>query len=117
MKKKESRLRRAKRVRGQIEMLGVHRLCIFRTPRHIYAQIIAPGGAEVLASASTVDKELKGQVKNGGNIDAASKVGKMLADRAKKAGVQKVAFDRSGFKYHGRIKALADAAREHGMEF
>ncbi len=117
MKKKESRLRRAKRVRGQIELLGVHRLCVFRTPKHIYAQIITPDSAEVLASASTLDKELKSQLKNGGNIDAASKVGKILADRALKAGVQKVAFDRSGFKYHGRIKALADAAREHGMEF
>ncbi len=117
MKKKESRLRRAKRIRAQINLLGMHRLCVFRSPRHIYAQIIAPGGAEVLASASTVDKELKGQVKNGGNIEAASKVGKALADRAKKAGIKKVAFDRSGFKYHGRIKALADAARENGMEF
>ena len=117
MKKKESRLRRARRVRAQIGLLGVHRLCVFRTPRHIYAQIIAPSSAEVLASASTVDKELKGQLKNGGNIEAATTVGKVLAERAKKAGVQKVAFDRSGFKYHGRIKALANAAREHGMEF
>lgn len=117
MNKKESRLRRAKRARGQIGLLGIHRLCVFRTPRHIYAQIIAPGGAEVLVCASTVDKELKGQLKNGGNIEAAITVGKALAERAKKAGVQKVAFDRSGFKYHGRIKALADAAREHGMEF
>ncbi len=117
MKKKNSRLRRAKRIRAQIDMLGVNRLCIFRTPRHIYAQIIAPGSVEVLASASTVDKELKGQLKNGGNVDAASKVGKALAVRAKKAGVEKVAFDRSGFKYHGRVKALAEAAREHGMEF
>ena len=117
MKKKQSRLRRAKRIRAQIDRLGVHRLCIFRTPRHIYAQVIAPGSTAVLASASTVDKEIKGQLKNGGNVDAASKVGKILADRAKKAGIQKVAFDRSGFKYHGRVKALADAARENGMEF
>jgi large subunit ribosomal protein L18 len=117
MKKKVSRLRRAKRVRAQISLLGVHRLCVFRTPRHIYAQVIAPNSAEVLASASTVDKELKSQLKNGGNIEAATTVGKALAERAKKAGIQKVAFDRSGFKYHGRIKALADAAREHGMEF
>ncbi len=117
MKKKESRLRRAKRIRAQIGLLGVHRLCVFRTPRHIYAQIIAPSSAEVLASASTVDREVKTQVKNGGNIEAATQVGKVLAERAIKAGIQKVAFDRSGFKYHGRIKALADAAREHGMEF
>ncbi|MBT7951422.1 MAG: 50S ribosomal protein L18 [Gammaproteobacteria bacterium] len=117
MKKKESRLRRAKRARGQISLQGAHRLCVFRTPRHIYAQIIAPSSAEVLASASTVEKELKAQLKNGGNIEAASTVGKLLADRAKKAGIQKVAFDRSGFKYHGRVKALADAARENGMEF
>jgi large subunit ribosomal protein L18 len=117
MKKKESRLRRAKRARAQIDLLGAHRLCVFRTPRHIYAQIIAPGSTEVLASASTVEKELKSKLKNGGNIEAAGTVGKVLAERAKKAGIQKVAFDRSGFKYHGRIKALADAAREHGMEF
>ncbi len=117
MKKKESRLRRAKRARSQISLQGAHRLCVFRTPRHIYAQIIAPSSAEVLASASTVEKDLKAKLKNGGNIEAASTVGKVLADRAKKAGIQKVAFDRSGFKYHGRIKALADAARENGMEF
>lgn len=117
MKKKESRLRRAKRVRAQIDLLGVNRLCVFRTPRHIYAQVIAPDGAKVVASASTIDKELKAQVKNGGNIDAAVAVGKAIAERAKKAGIQKVAFDRSGFKYHGRVKALADAARENGMEF
>ncbi|MFT7460714.1 MAG: large subunit ribosomal protein L18, partial [Planctomycetota bacterium] len=85
MTKKESRLRRAKRARSQIELLAVHRLCIFRTPRHIYAQIIAPGSTAVLASASTVDKEIKGQVKNGGNIDAAVHVGKAIAERAKKA--------------------------------
>ena len=117
MKKKESRLRRAKRARAQIGLQGAHRLCVFRTPRHIYAQIIAPGSAEVLACASTVEKDLKAKLKNGGNIEAASTVGKVLADRAKKAGIQKVEFDRSGFKYHGRVKALADAARENGMEF
>ena len=117
MKKKKSRLRRAKRARAQIDLLGANRLCVFRTPKHIYAQIISPGSTEVLASASTIDKEFKGKLKNGGNIAAAGKVGKILAKRAKKAGIVKVAFDRSGFKYHGRIKALADAAREHGMEF
>ena len=117
MKKKESRLRRAKRARGQINLLGVNRLCVFRTPRHIYAQVIAPGSAQVLASASTLDKEIRSKLKNGGNVEAASVVGAELASRAKKAGVQKVAFDRSGFKYHGRVKALAEAARENGMEF
>ena len=117
MKKKESRLRRAKRVRAQIGLLEENRLCVFRTPRHIYAQVIAPGGATVIASASSVDKELKGKLKNGGNVEAAIEVGKAIAERAKIAGVQKVAFDRSGFKYHGRVKALADAARENGMEF
>jgi large subunit ribosomal protein L18 len=93
------------------------RLCVHRTPRHIYAQIIAPNGAHVVASASTLDKEVKQEVKYGGNIAAAAVVGKVLAERAKRAGVGKVAFDRSGYKYHGRVKALADAAREHGMEF
>ena len=117
MKKKQSRLRRAKRARAQISLLGENRLCVFRTPRHIYAQVIAPSGSEVIASASSVDKELKGKLKNGGNVEAAIEVGKAIAERAKKAGVQRVAFDRSGFKYHGRVKALADAARENGMEF
>lgn len=88
-----------------------------RTPRHIYAQIISPDGARILASASTLDKEVKGQIKYGGNSDAAAVVGKMIAQRARKAGVSRVAFDRSGFKFHGRIKALAEAARENGMEF
>lgn len=117
MKKKEARLRRAKRSRAHIRLLGVNRLCVHRTPRHIYAQVIGPNGSEVLTSASTLDKEVKGQVKTSSNVDAASLVGKTLAERAKQAGITKVAFDRSGFKYHGRIKALAEAAREHGMEF
>ena len=86
-----------------------------RTPRHIYAQIIAPNGAQVLAAASTVEKDLRGGTT--GNVDAAATVGKLIAERAKAAGVEKVAFDRSGFRYHGRIKALADAARENGLEF
>ena len=117
MKKKESRLRRAQRSRARVRLLGANRLCIHRTPRHIYAQVIAPTGSEVLTSASTLDKDVKGQIKASGNVDAATVVGKVLAERAKKAGVTKVAFDRSGFKYHGRIKALAEAARENGMEF
>ena len=117
MKKKESRLRRAKRTRLHIRELGANRLCVHRTPRHIYAQIIDAAGNKVLTSASTLDKEMKGQVKITGNVEAAAAVGKLIAERAKQNGVTKVAFDRSGFKYHGRIKALAEAARENGMEF
>jgi large subunit ribosomal protein L18 len=94
---------------------GAVRLSVHRTPRHIYAQVIAPAGDKVLASASTLDAELrKGAT---GNIDAAAAVGKLVAERAKEAGIEKVAFDRSGYKYHGRVKALADAARESGLEF
>ena len=117
MKKKQSRLRRARGTRAQVRLLGANRLCIHRTPQHIYAQVIAPGGAEVLISASTLDKDVKGQIKTGGNVEAATVVGRVLAERAKKVGVIRVAFDRSGFKYHGRIKALAEAARENGMAF
>ncbi len=117
MSKKSDRIRRATKARAKIKQLGVNRLCVYKTPRHVYAQVIAPSGSQVLASASSLDKEVKGQIKYSGNVDAAITVGKILAERAKKAGVSKVAFDRSGFKYHGRIKALADAAREQGMEF
>lgn len=116
MNKKTARLRRAQRTRARIRLNGDTRLCVYKTPRHMYAQIIAPNGSEVITSASTLDKEVKKQIKYSGNIAAAVVVGKVLAERAKKAGVTKVAFDRSGFKYHGRIKALADAAREQGME-
>lgn len=97
--------------------LGVHRLCVHRTPRHIYAQIIAPSGAQVIASASSLDAELKKELDYTGNVKAAAVVGRVIADRAKSKGVSKVAFDRAGFKYHGRIKALADAAREGGLDF
>ena len=117
MSKKTDRIRRATKTRAKIKQLGVNRLCVYKTPRHVYAQVIAPNGSQVLASASSLDKEVKGQVKYSGNIDAAITVGKTLAERAKKVGISKVAFDRSGFKYHGRIKALANAAREQGMEF
>lgn len=117
MNKKTERLRRARKARGRIQDSGSNRLSVHKTPRHVYAQVIDPDGSKVLASASTVDKEIRGQLKNGGNVEAAAMVGKILAERAKKAGISKVAFDRSGFKYHGRIKALADAAREQGMEF
>jgi len=117
MDKKTSRLRRALRGRVKIRELGSHRLCIHRTPRHIYAQIIAPNGSEVVATASTVQADLKGALKSTGNVEAAVAVGKAIADKAKAAGVTRVAFDRSGFKYHGRVRALADAARENGLEF
>lgn len=101
----------------RIKAQGMNRLCIFRTPRHIYAQVIGASGAEVLASASTLDKEVRGRIKNSGNKEAAGVVGQVVAERALKAGVTTVAFDRSGFKFHGRIKALADAAREQGIKF
>lgn len=100
-----------------IKAQGMNRLCIFRTPRHIYAQVIGASGAEVLASASTLDKEVRGRIKNSGNKEAAGVVGQVVAERALKAGITTVAFDRSGFKFHGRIKALADAAREQGIKF
>lgn len=111
----ESRLRRARRARFKMRELRAVRLCVNRTPRHIYAQIISADGDTVLASASTVEKDLRAGAT--GNIDAASKVGALIAERAKAAGVTEVAFDRSGFKYHGRVKALADAAREGGLSF
>ncbi|HKK05711.1 MAG: 50S ribosomal protein L18 [Gammaproteobacteria bacterium] len=117
MDKKTSRLRRALRSRVKIRELGAHRLCIHRTPRHIYAQIIAPNGSEVVATASTVQADLKSALKTTGNVEAAVAVGKAIAEKAKAAGVTRVAFDRSGFKYHGRVRALADAARENGLEF
>lgn len=117
MDKKVSRTRRAKRGRMRIRELEAVRLCIHRTPRHIYAQVIAPSGESVIVCASTLDKEIKGSAKSTGNIEAAKLVGKLVAERAIKAGVKQVAFDRSGFQYHGRVKALADAARESGLEF
>lgn len=113
--KKQSRLRRAKRSRAKISELRCTRLCVNRTPQHIYAQVIAATGDHVIASASTLDKTLRSG--NTGNIAAAEAVGKLIAERAKSAGVSKVAFDRSGYKYHGRVKALADAAREGGLDF
>ena len=116
MDKKTSRLRRSCRTRAKIHELAVPRLTVHRTPRHIYAQVIAPNGSEVMASASTVQADIKGSVKSTSNIDAAVAVGKAIAEKAKAAGITSVAFDRSGFKYHGRIKALADAAREAGLQ-
>jgi len=113
--KKTARIRRARRSRVKMRELGATRLCVNRTPRHIYAQIISSDGAEILATASTVEKDLReGKT---GNAEAAAKVGQLIAERAIAKGIKKVAFDRSGFKYHGRLKALADAAREGGLEF
>ena len=113
--KNDSRLRRARKARQRMRTKGVVRLSVHRTPRHIYAQVIAPEGDKVLASASTLDSSLRSGAT--GNIDAAAAVGKLVAERARAAGIEKVAFDRSGYKYHGRVKALADAARESGLEF
>ena len=117
MDKKQTRIRRARRARARIKTLGANRLCVHRTPRHIYAQVISPDGDTVMVSASTLDKEVRKDVKSTGGAAAASVVGKIVAERAKAAGIKQVAFDRSGFKYHGRVKALADAAREGGLQF
>jgi large subunit ribosomal protein L18 len=116
MDKKDRRRRRARRTRARIALEGVHRLCVYRTPRHIYAQVIAPDGGHVVASASTLAKDLRGGLSGTGNADAARAVGKLVAERAKAQGIERVAFDRSGFKFHGRVKALADAAREAGLQ-
>ncbi len=113
--KNDSRLRRARRARVKMRELRAVRLCVHRTPRHVYAQVISAEGDKVLASASTLDKDLRGG--KTGNVEAAAAVGKLIAERAKAAGVTAVAFDRGGYKYHGRVKALADAAREGGLEF
>jgi len=115
--KKIARLRRARHTRVTIKRLGAPRLCVHKTPQHIYAQLIAPNGSQVLASASSVTKEFKEIMTYGGNVKAAAVIGKMIAESAKSVGVTQVAFDRSGFKYHGRVKALAEAAREHGLIF
>lgn len=117
MDKKTARRRRARSLRIKIREHGERRLCVHRTPRHIYAQITEPGGARVLISASSVDAEARKQLSYGGNITAAKAVGRMLAERAKSAGIERVAFDRSGYKYHGRVKALAEGAREGGLKF
>jgi large subunit ribosomal protein L18 len=117
MNKKVSRLRRAKRGRMHIRELEAVRLCIHRTPRHIYAQVIAPTGESVIVCASSLDKQIKDKLKSTGNVEAAKLVGQLVAERAIKAGIKQVAFDRSGFNYHGRVKALADAARDGGLEF
>jgi len=114
--KRTRRQRRAGRTRARIALQDTHRLCVHRTPRHIYAQVIAPDRGTVVASASTVQKDLRAGLKSTGNKEAAAAVGKAIAERAAAKGVTRVAFDRSGFRYHGRVKALADAAREAGLE-
>ena len=115
--KKEARLRRARKTRAKIAELKAVRLCVNRTNCHIYAQIISSCGGKVLASASTVEAGLRQSTPNGGNVGAATAVGKLIAERAKAAGIEEVAFDRSGFQYHGRVRALAEAAREAGLKF
>lgn len=117
MNKRLSRLRRAKRTRMKIRDLEATRLCVHKTPRHMYAQVTTSDGSKTIVCASTLDKELRTKLKATGNVDAAKEVGKLLAKRAIEAGIRAVAFDRSGFPFHGRIKALADAAREDGLEF
>jgi large subunit ribosomal protein L18 len=115
--KKERRLRRAVKTREHIRQLGIARLTIHRTAQHIYAQVTDSAGAKVIAAASTVQQALREGLKGTGNVEAAKAVGRAIAERTKAAGVSKVAFDRAGFQYHGRIKALAEAAREAGLEF
>ena len=115
--KKERRQRRATKTRAKIRELGVARLTVHRTPRHMYAQLFDASGGQVLAAASTVQDAVAKDLKGTGNVEAAKAVGRAIAERAKAAGVTRVAFDRSGFQYHGRVKALADAAREAGLEF
>lgn len=117
IEKKTNRLRRAKRARMKIRELAVPRLCVHRSPRHTYAQIVAPDAAHTVVAASTLEAPLREGLKSTCNIAAAKRIGAEIAKRAAEKGIKKVAFDRSGFKYHGRIKALADAAREGGLEF
>jgi len=117
MNKKQARIRRATKSRMKMKELGATRLVINRTPRHIYAQVISADGGKILAVASSVEKDVKAAAKATGNVDTAKAVGALVAQRATKAGVSNVSFDRSGFKYHGRVKALADSARENGLQF
>ena len=120
LNKKEQRLRRSRQTRARIALQRVARLTVFRSNLHIYASVISEDGSKVLASASTAEKEVReqlGAAGKGGNVDAATLIGKRIADKAKAAGIEKVAFDRAGFAYHGRVKALAEAAREAGLQF
>ncbi len=115
--KKETRQRRARKTRARIAEQKTVRLAVHRTNLHIYAQVISADGGKVLASASSAEAEVRKQIANGGNIKAAAAIGKRIAEKAKSAGISQVAFDRAGYKYHGRIKALAEAARENGLQF
>jgi large subunit ribosomal protein L18 len=115
--KNHQRLRRARQTRAKIAELAAVRLTVHRSNCHIYAQVIDAAGAKILASASSVEKELRGGLKSGGNVKAAAEVGRRIAERAKKLGIEAVAFDRAGYKFHGRVKALAEAAREGGLNF
>jgi large subunit ribosomal protein L18 len=117
LKSTKSRLRRARQTRAKIAELKVVRLAVHRSNCHIYAQLIDGAGGNVLTSASTLEADLRKELPNGGTIGAAAAVGKRVAEKAKSLGIETVAFDRSGFKYHGRVKALAEAAREHGLKF
>jgi len=117
MDKKTSRIRRSRKTRAKISELGANRLSVHRTPHHTYAQVFSSETGNVVAAASTLSADVKSQIKYPGNVDAAAVVGKIIAEKAKAAGIETVAFDRSGYKYHGRIKALADSAREHGLKF
>jgi large subunit ribosomal protein L18 len=117
MEKKIARLRRAKSTRARIRELGVPRLSVLRTGQHVYAQLFSADGSRVLAAANTTQADVREGLKNGRNSDAAAKVGKAIAEKARAAGIEKVAFDRSGYRFHGRIKALAEAAREGGLQF
>ncbi len=117
MEKKIARLRRAKSTRSHIRILGVPRLSVLRTGQHLYAQLFTADGSKVLAAASTLESGVKDGLKGTKNVQAAAKVGQAIAEKAKAAGIEKVAFDRSGYRYHGRIKALAEAAREGGLQF
>ena len=115
--KNQARLRRSRQTRYRIKDARALRLTVHRSNSNIYAQVIDATGAKVLASASTVEPEVRKSLKSGGNVDAAALVGKRIAEKAKQAGIETVAFDRSGYRYHGRVKALADAARENGLKF
>ncbi|HZN23363.1 MAG TPA: 50S ribosomal protein L18 [Burkholderiales bacterium] len=113
----EGRLRRARATRAKIAQLRAVRLTVHRSNTHIYAQVIDASGSKVLASASTAERDIKANMKNGGNVKAAADVGRRIAEKAKQLGISNVAFDRSGYKFHGRVKALAEAAREAGLKF
>ncbi|MEX0429840.1 50S ribosomal protein L18 [Spiribacter insolitus] len=117
MEKKAARQRRARKARAKMRELGAVRLTIHRTPRHTYAQVISADAGQTLAAASTLEKDVRGELASGGNIEAAKAVGRAIAERATAAGITEVAFDRSGFKFHGRVQAIADAAREAGLKF